>query len=263
MASKKQDALVQFGDFTLDDVEEQEKEAAATSGSGIIWKIPQGKSVIRVIPPKPGEKLMKVAYVHYLDVPGVGRISFNCPRLMAKRQCQVCAQEAKLISTGEEVDNKKAQKLRAKRRLFMPIIVRGEEESGPRILAFGKMIEDQLIEIRKDEDDGGNFAHPVNGFDLKLSRTGDGQNDTKYKVSKTGGTKPLSADAAQMKEWIEEQPSADRFLRVLTDDQIEAKLNGEDVREDDDRPRRKPEQQRKPQRSVNDDIEDGEIVLED
>jgi len=268
MASKKQDALVQFGDFTLDDLEEHTREAAQNAPMKAIWPIPQGKSIVRVLPPRKGEKLMKVAYVHYIDVPGVGRVSFNCPRLMAKRPCPVCAQEAKLMSTGEDVDFRKARKLSAKRRLFMPIIVRGEEDNGPRLLAFGKMIEDQLVEIRKDEDDGGNFAHPgAEGFDLKISRTGEGPNDTKYKVSKTGGNKPLSDDADQMREWIESQPSAERYLRVLDDDAIEALLRGESVGESEERPRsRRPQAQgggsTRSKKAVADEIEDGEIVFD-
>lgn len=273
MAKKNQDALVQYGDFTLDEVSEQEKEAESQSGMGLIFKIPQGRSIIRAIPPKPGERLMKVAYVHYIDVPGVGRVNFNCPRIMAKQACPACAQEAKLIATGSEVDSKKAYKLKAKRRLYMPIIVRGEEDNGPRILAFGKMIEDQLLDIRKDEDDGGNFAHPISGFDLKLMRKGEKQNDTEYKVSKTGEVKPLSEDAAQMKDWIENQPSASRYLRVLSARQIEAKLNGEEIDEDEDEeaPPRRPAKPatsgkpsgKKPKASIDEEIEDGEIVIEE
>lgn len=222
-------SLVQFGDFSLEESEEQKREADAASGSGIILKLKPGRTVLRPIPPKKGEKLMKVAYVHYLDVPGTGRVSFNCPRLMAKRACSVCAAETKLMATGEDNDFKKAKKLHAKRQLYMGVIVRGDEGVGPRVLRFGKMIEDQLIEIRQDEDDGGNFAHPTQGFDLKISRKGEGQNDTEYKVVVSGARpSPLAADNAQMQDWIDNQPDLSRFLRVLSDEQIERKLNGEE-----------------------------------
>lgn len=264
--AKKNDSLVQYEDFSLDDVEEQEKEAKETAGAGVIFKIPPGKTVVRAVPAKPGEKLMMVAYVHYLDVPGVGKVSFNCPRLMAKRNCTVCKKEAELLSTGEDIDFKKSKKLKAKRQLYMPIIVRGEEEAGVRILRFGKMIEDQLIEIRKDEDDGGNFAHPVEGFDLKISRKGEGEFDTEYKVTKTGDVKPLSNDAAEMKDWIENQPQRERFLRVLSDEDIEAKLAGEGGgrgRGDRERGEKPAQSSRKPKRTVDEEIEDAEIVLED
>jgi hypothetical protein len=235
-------SLVQFGDFTADEASEMKRESEAASGGGIIFKLKPGRTVVRPIPPKKGEKLMKVAYVHYLDVPGTGRVSFNCPRLMAKRACSVCATETKLLATGEDNDFKKAKKLKAKRQLYMNMIVRGDEGVGPRVLRFGKMIEDQLIEIRQDEDDGGNFSHPTAGFDLKISRKGEGQNDTEYKVVASGARpSPLAADAAQMQEWIDNQPDLSRFLRVMSDEQIERKLNGEEGGgSDDDAPRRRP-----------------------
>jgi hypothetical protein len=266
MTKKKDDALVNYGDFTLDDTNELEREAKENSGGNLIYKFPQGRTVLRVVPPKKGEKLMKVAYVHYLDVPGVGRVSFNCPRLMAKRGCAVCRKEAELLATGEDIDFKKSRKLKAKRQLFMCAVIRGQEDLGVRVIRFGKMIEDQLIEIRRDEDDGGNFAHPVTGFDLKISRSGETENDTKYKVVKTGGPKPLSDDATQMATWIEEQPSLDRFLRVLSDEQIERKLNGEDGGESSSPRRRREEDEarpaaRKPQRRMDEEIEDAEIEI--
>ena len=262
MATKKSESssLVQYGDFSLDEVSELKRDAENHRGGSLIYKLKPGRTLIRVIPPLKGEKLMKVAYVHYLDVPGVGRVSFNCPRLMAKRACKVCAMETKLKSTGDDDDFKKSKKLKAKRQLFMSMIVRGEEANGPRVLRFGTMIEDQLIEIRQDEDDGGNFAHPTQGFDLKISRKGEGQNDTEYKVVATGARpSPLSEDASEMREWIENQPDLSRFLLVLSDDAIERKMRGESGGDDEDGGGSRPA--RRPSRSIESEV-DG-IVIDD
>lgn len=269
MAGKKSDStsIVQYGDFSLDEVNELKRDSEQHNGGGAIYKLKPGRTVVRVIPPRKNEKLMKVAYVHYLDVPGVGRVSFNCPRLMAKRPCKVCKTENELMATGDDADFKKAKKLKAKRQLYMNMIVRGEEANGPRVLRFGKMIEDQLIEIRQDEDDGGNFAHPTQGFDLKISRKGEGQNDTEYKVTASGQRpSPLADDASQMQDWIDGQPDLSRFLRVLSDEQIDRKLRGEDGGRDDDEDssrRRLPPQQaaRRPSRSIDDEVDN--VVVDD
>lgn len=272
---KKSTSLVHvdFGDFSLEDAEKEQKESEQASGRSNILKLKPGRTVLRVLPPKKGEKLFKVAYVHYLDVPGVGRVSFNCPRLMAKRQCSVCRTEAQLMNTGEDVDYRKARKLKAKRQIFFNVINRAEEDAGPVAFRFGKMIEDQLIEIRQDEEDGGNFAHPIEGFDLKFSRKGEGQNDTEYKVVVTGpNPKPLHEDPAVMKEWIENQPDLSRFLRVLSDEAIEKKLRGESGDDDDEedtrsssRRRGRGEEEERPRqrasKSVDEEIE--EIDLDD
>jgi len=240
---KKSSALVQvdFGDFTMEDAEEAQREAEQTASRGRILKLRPGRTILRVLPPPKGQKLFRVAYVHYLDVPGVGRVSFNCPRLMAKRPCNVCKTEAELLATGEDVDFRKARKLKAKRQIFFNVVDRNNEEAGPQPFRFGKMIEDQLIEIRQDEDDGGNFAHPIEGFDLKFSRKGEGQNDTEYKVTVTGpNPKPLHDDPQVLAEWIESQPDLSRFLVVLSDEAIARKLAGEDGDDDEDeRPRRR------------------------
>lgn len=269
MAGKKSEStsLVQYGDFSLDEVNELKRDSEQHNGGGVIYKLKPGRTVIRVIPPRKGEKLMKVAYVHYLDVPGVGRVSFNCPRLMAKRPCPICKTENELMATGDDADFKKAKKLKAKRQLYMNMVVRGEEASGPRVLRFGKMIEDQLIEIRQDEEDGGNFAHPTQGFDLKISRKGEGQNDTEYKVTASGQRpSPLAEDASEMTDLIEHQPDLSRFLRVLSDEQIQRKLRGEEGgrEEEDDAPRRRPapaQQTRRPSRNIDDEVEG--IVVDD
>lgn len=263
MAKKKSStALVhlEFGDFTMEDAEEEQKAAEAATGGGKILKLKPGKTVLRVVPPLKGQKLFRVAYVHYLDIPGVGRVSFNCPRLMAKRPCATCTTEQKLLATGQDIDYRKARKLKAKRQVFINVIERADEERGPRPFRFGKTIEDNLTEIRQDEDDGGNFSHPIEGFDLKFIRKGEGANDTEYKVTVTGPMpKLLHEDEAVMREWIENQPDLSRYLRVLTDEQIEKKLRGEDINDDDEDEDDEPRGRRRASKSVDEEIEDIEV----
>ena len=224
-------SLVKYGDFSADDAEEEAKERESERGSGAFIKLKPGKTTLRVIPPLPGKKWKRVIYVHYVDVPGAGRVSFNCPNLCAKLHCIVCAKQKQLEASGNEIDEKKARKLRPKRRCLVPAVDRADESAGPRVFGFGTMIEDQLIELRKDEDIGGNFVDPVNGFDLAIIRTGTGENDTEYKVmpANKGRACKLSEDAVLFNQWIASQPNLDKWCKVLPADDIEKLLRGEKI----------------------------------
>lgn len=255
-------SLVKYEDFSVEEAESLEKEAAATRGGGVMVKLGIGKTVVRPIPALKGSKLIRHAFVHYVDVPGVGRISINCPRLLAKKSCPVCAQENKLMSTGNDVDYKKSRKLTAKRRGYMNVLVRGREEDGARVLPFGPQIEEQLIEIRKDEDDGGNYVHPVNGFDLIIVRKGEKMN-TEYTVKASSKRPtPLLKDASAMEELIESQHNLDRFLRVESLSKIEARLRGEEPGDDDEEEDERPRAKRASS-TIDEEIEDAEVVEED
>ena len=99
---------------------------------------------------------------------------------------------------------KKAKKIKAKRRCYANVIDRANPENGPLVVGFGQTVEEALVEMRKDEEDGGNFLHPVDGFDIKIARKGTTQFDTEYEVIKSTEC-PLSEDVAQVNEWIKGQ----------------------------------------------------------
>jgi hypothetical protein len=266
-------SLVKYGGWSTEEAAEQKAEAAASSGSGTFYKLKVGKNVLRFVPPRKGEKMIAVAFVHYVDVPGAGRTQFNCPRVMAKRKCPVCEMQQKLANSNSDADQKKAKKLFAKRRCFANVIVRGSEADGPKVLGFGKMIEDALIEMREDEDEGGDFVHPVNGFDVLIKRKGETEYDTEYHTSPAnkGKTCPLAEDADQMDEWISNQKNLTQYLAVLEDDEIDEKLSGGSSRDrgrGNDRGRPAARTETKPAatapakrgaRRLDDEIEDAEV----
>ena len=252
---KSGSSLVQHGDYSEDDAAEDAEESKRAQG-GVIIKIPQGKTTVRAIPPKPGGKWKRKSFMHYVEVPGAGSVAINCARLLAKKPCLICKTEQKMVASGNKRDFQKASRIKAKARWYCNVVERGAEENGPRILAFGPMINDQLIEIRQDADDGGDFVHPTKGFDLRIVRKGDGPNNTKYLVTaaKQRPT-PLAADTKTMNELIENQHSLDRWLEAPDLDEQKAKLSGEDDDEDD-----KPRKPSRASRSIEDETDDDEEV---
>ncbi len=253
-------SLVKYGDYTLDDAEDDQEDLDSSRG-GMIFKWQSGKNIIRVIPPLPDRKWRLRIYEHLINVPGVGWVSFVCPRLMAKEFCPGCDKRDKLLRSRNKVDLKFAKDLRPRRNNYANAILRKEEEAGPRVINFGPQIEEQLIEMRKDPDLGGNFVHPIKGFDIVVRKKGEKLN-TEYKVYPVGKGRstPLHEDASIMNTWIENQHALERFAVVPNADQIEAKMRGEEIddEEEEDSGSRKRRRSKKSIDEELDEIEDAD-----
>src|SRR4051812_25672621 len=102
MAKDKGSSLVKYGAFTVEDAEEDEIEVKKAMGGGKYMKLVEGKNLIRFIPPKPGAKWRRVTYIHYVNVPGAGRVQFVCPRMEKKEPCVVCKRVQQLTASGNK-----------------------------------------------------------------------------------------------------------------------------------------------------------------
>ena len=128
---------------------------------------------------------------------------------------------------GNPADRELAYDTSAKFRVYCNVINRKEPEKGPQILPIGKMIYEQLLTIRKDEDAGGNYSDPLNGFDIIIERKGTGKNDTEYAVHGSRKQSPLHTDAAQVEEWINTQADLARFARSRSYEELLASIRKE------------------------------------
>lgn len=182
-------------------------------------KLEVGRNVVRFLPPPVGRSSpFATVYQHFLNIPGIpDAVVFNCPRLMAKRTCPACAKGDKLRASGNAKDADAARDFWASRRVFAVVIDRNDEESGPKILAFGKQIHEALVAIRRDEDAGGDFTDPERGFDIVIERQGTGKNDTRYTVRPAR----KSSSIGKM-EGIDMQPDLRHLAKVPTMDEIRA-----------------------------------------
>lgn len=210
-----------------------EPEAAAAEaeelakGTSEFFKPGVGRNPIRVLPPPLGKNSpFVVTYQHALDLPGMSKmLSFNCPRLMAKRPCPVCQEADRLKGTGRQADYDLAGEFFARVRVYTNIIDRTNPENGPVIWAFGKKIHEALTALRQDKDAGGDFTDPTeNGFDLIVTRVGTGKNDTKYTVNPARSCSELGD-----MEWIDMQHDLSRYARVPSADDIRQMLEDNGV----------------------------------
>lgn len=219
-------ALVQYGEWTP---EQMEKESAEMISGGDFWKPPVGKSLVRFLPPKVGwPSPFVVRHQHFIEIPGVGKVVYTCPKMHVAQKCLSCGKADQLETTGNRKDSKIAETLRPKRSVMANVVVGKEPppETPPVIWGFGKTVFDAIKLIRQDEEDGGNFLDPVKGFPLIVTRTGQ-MLDTKYTV---GAARQRACQLANM-EWIDIQTDLRKMVRIPTVDQQKRLLAGEDPRD--------------------------------
>lgn len=214
-----------YGKYEVDAAEEERKEMQRKAD---FLKLEVGRTVIRFLPPPAGQRthLFKT-WQHFINIPGsAAPVVFACPSRMANEVCPACAEANRLNRTGLSADRDCAKDFWPSRRIFAAVIDRDDPGKGPQIFGFGPMIDDQLNAIRRNEDIGGDYTDPIDGFDIVIEKTGSGL-DTRYKVFAQRNTSRAGSDE-QIDEWMDEVPELGRFGTVRNKDEIKAMLRGDD-----------------------------------
>jgi len=168
-----------------------------------LWKPPEGKSIIRIVPWKENTSLPFIElYFHYLgNRTLLSPISFNGKDPIdefAETLSEPHTKEAFLL----------ARPFRPKLRTYIPVIVRGEEDKGVRFYSFGKTVYEDLGAIMDDEDYG-DITDPETGRDVVIEYIPKEKSDTTYPkttVRAKPNATPLSTNPEQVKQWLTEQP---------------------------------------------------------
>ena len=120
-----------------------------------------------------------------------------------------------------------AKKLDAKNRIFVPVIVRGEEDKGVRLWQFGKLVYEELLALAVD-DEIGDYTDIVDGRDLTVETVGPEATGTPYNKSSIRvrmKTSPLSEDATKVETWTNEQPNPKEGLfKLFSFDEMKSAL---------------------------------------
>jgi len=178
----------------------QNKEERAKN----FWKPSVGKQIIRVVPSKfDKSNPFKEVYFHY----SVSNRSMIALTNFGEKD-PIVEFASQLRKSTEKENWQLAKKIEPKMRVFVPVVVRGEEEKGVRLWEFGKETYMELLSMVADEDIG-DFSDIYEGRDLTVETVGPEVTGTKYNKStvrpRTKIT-PLSENAAQAKEWLQNQP---------------------------------------------------------
>ncbi len=143
----------------------------------------------------------------------------------------------KLRDDGAKESYELAKKLYPKMRCYAPVIVRGEEDKGVRIWAFGKTVYQSLLNIMLDEDYG-DITDAEDGRDVKVVCTkAPGRQWATTEVRPRGKQSPLSESKDKVKEYNAAIPSLDDMYTCKTYEELEKIVNdwlNDDESTDDD-----------------------------
>tara|TARA_R110002020_G_scaffold37124_19_gene112069 strand:+ start:2311 stop:3105 length:795 start_codon:yes stop_codon:yes gene_type:complete len=131
----------------------------------------------------------------------------------------------KLRDDGSKESYELAKKLYPKMRTYAPIIVRGEEDKGVQIWAFGKTVYQTILGLMLDEDYG-DITDPSDGRDIKVVCSKQpGKKWAMTEVRPRGKQSSLSSDGSQAKEWLDNIPNLDEMFSCKSYDELSKIVN--------------------------------------
>jgi|TARA_R110000803_G_scaffold17574_2_gene47367 hypothetical protein len=119
-----------------------------------------------------------------------------------------------------------AKKLDAKNRIFVPVVVRGEEDKGVRLWQFGKLVYEELLALAVD-DEIGDYTDIVNGRDLTVETVGPESTGTPYNKSSVRvrlKSTPLSEDKDTVETWLNTQPNPEELFKRYSFEEMKSAL---------------------------------------
>jgi hypothetical protein len=131
----------------------------------------------------------------------------------------------KLRDEGTKESYELAKKLYPKMRCYAPVVVRGEEDKGVQIWAFGKQVYQTLLGIMLDEDYG-DITDPESGRDVKVRCFKPaGKKYSETEVMPRGKSSPLTSNAGTAKQWISNIPDVSKLFDLKSADELTKIVN--------------------------------------
>jgi len=186
----------------LADVQARMSETAKTfGGQTAFWKCKEGRSIIRILPPVGNMESAFWQEVGKHYIPGAEH-SLTCPKFTAGLDCPVCEYVDELYKAGDDASKELAGKLRVSKQYWVNIIDRENEDAGPQVYTPGPSVFKSIYGLVADPEYG-DIYDPYEGWDLVISRTGQGIN-TEYEVQpRARGQRPLSEDEDTIDAWLD------------------------------------------------------------
>jgi hypothetical protein len=201
----------------LSALQTQNSRPSGEARKNVFWKPAVGKQTIRIVPSAYNKSNpFSELYFHY----GIDKNPIISPTNWGEKDPIV--EFAKQLRTSKDKESwRLARKLDPKMRVFVPVIVRGEEADGVKLWGFGKEIYMELLSMVEDEDIG-DYTDIVSGRDLNLTTvgadtTGTGFNKTTVRARTKEST--LTDDDTLLQTILKDQPDPLKvFSRMSFDD---------------------------------------------
>jgi hypothetical protein len=193
------------------------------SKKNVMWRPEEGsESTVRLIayPDNDGQPFKELMFYYNIG---------NNPGLLAPYQFGKSdpIQEliTKLRDEGSKESYELAKKLYPKMRCYAPVVVRGEEDKGVRLWAFGKQVYQTLLNYMLDEDYG-DITDPLEGRDVRVTCTKTpGKMWATTDVRPRGKDSPLSEDSSKSKQWLDNIPDVNDLFELKTYEELERIVN--------------------------------------
>jgi hypothetical protein len=205
------------------------KTGGKPSGSkSNMWKPKAGDQHVRILPTQDGDPFREFHF-HY----NVGKNpGIYCSKRNDGGECPICDFASKLWRDGVENDDQnlknEAKKLFARKRYYSPVLVRGAEDEGVKIWAYGKTAYETLLGYVLDPDYG-DITDPQTGTDIKMTYTLASGPGAFPKTSLQPRRRPsvLCDDAiADCQDLLDSVPNIDSLFEVKTVEEVQAMLDG-------------------------------------
>ena len=193
------------------------------SRKNVMWRPEEGsETTVRLIayPDNDGQPFKELMFYYNIG---------NNPGLLAPYQFGKAdpIQEliTKLRDEGSKESYELAKKLYPKMRCYAPVIVRGEEDKGVRLWAFGKQVYQTLLNYMLDEDYG-DITDPSEGRDVRITCTKTpGKMWATTDVRPRGKDSPLSEDTSKSKNWLDNIPDVNDMFELKSYEELERIIN--------------------------------------
>ena len=206
----------------LDGLQQKQQTGPKKDYSLIFWRPTVGKQQIRIVPSKFNENNPFTELKFYYGITNKVMLS----PLNYGEKDPIALFAAKLREEYTKENYVLAKKLDPKNRIFVPVVVRGEEDKGVRLWQFGKTVYEELLSLAVDEEIG-DYTDIVSGRDLTIETVGPESTGTPYNKSSVRvrlKSTPLSEDASQVEKWCSEQPDPNSEFKKFTFDEMKVAL---------------------------------------
>ena len=208
----------------LDTLQSKPQGGQKTDYSLIFWKPTIGKQQIRIVPSAYDTNNPFTELKFYYGI--TNKVMISPANFGEKDPIAIFAGKLREGEYNKE-NYVLAKKLDAKNRIFVPVIVRGEEDKGVRLWQFGKLVYEELLALAVD-DEIGDYTDIVDGRDLTVETVGPEATGTPYNKSSIRvrmKTSPLSEDATKVETWTNEQPNPKEGLfKLFSFDEMKSAL---------------------------------------
>jgi hypothetical protein len=187
------------------------------------WKPTEGDQVIRIVPWKdrPEDPFIELLF-HYIG----GKTQLS--PLSNGNPDPIAEFGDKIRNEGGSDAWQQAKDFMPKKRTYVPVVVRGEEDQGVRFYSFGATVYKALISFMADEDYG-DITDPKTGRDIKLNYVPKDKSDTNFPVTNVI-MKPLptalSDNSDQAANWMTNQPDIMSLVKEPSYEDLRSFLRG-------------------------------------